>query len=52
MVVQPPVLKDAYLEVPESGLGIELNDTALARLRLREGVTEPPIGWDGSVQDW
>jgi len=26
--------------------------TALARLRLREVVTEPPIGRDGSVQDW
>ena len=34
------------------GLGIELNDTALARLRLREIVTEPPIERDGSVQDW
>jgi hypothetical protein len=33
-------------------LGIELNDAALARLRLREVVTEPPIGRDGSVQDW
>ena len=53
MVVQPLVLKDGYLEVPDApGLGIELNDTALARLRLREVVTEPPIGRDGSVQDW
>jgi hypothetical protein len=24
----------------------------LARLKLREVVTEPPIGRDGSVQDW
>jgi hypothetical protein len=32
-------------EVPDApGLGIELNDTALARLRLREVVTGPPIG--------
>src|SRR5215468_2989194 len=53
MVVQPLVLKDGYLEVPDApGLGIELNDAALARLRLREVVTEPPIGRDGSVQDW
>jgi galactonate dehydratase len=53
MVVQPLVLEDGYLEVPDApGLGIELNDTALARLRLREVVTEPPIGRDGSVQDW
>ena len=53
MVVQPLVLKDGYLEVPDApGLGIELNDKALARLRLREVVTEPPIGRDGSVQDW
>jgi hypothetical protein len=53
MVVQPLVLKDGYLEVPDApGLGIELNDTALARLTLREVVTEPPIGRDGSVQDW
>ena len=53
MVLQPLVLKDGYLEVPDApGLGIELNDTALARLRLREVVTEPPIGRDGSVQDW
>ena len=53
MVVQPLELKDGYLEVPDApGLGIELNDTALARLKLREVVTEPPIGRDGSVQDW
>jgi len=53
MVVQPLVLKDGYLEVPDApGLGIELNDSALARLKLREVVTEPPIGRDGSVQDW
>jgi hypothetical protein len=45
------VLKDGYLEVPDApGLGIELNDTALARLRLREVVTEPPIGRDGSCR--
>ena len=31
MVVQPLVLKDGYLEVPDApGLGIELNDSALA----------------------
>ena len=43
MVVQPLVLKESYLEVPDAlGLGIELNDTALSRLRLREVVTEPP----------
>jgi galactonate dehydratase len=34
------------------GVGIESNDTALARLTLREVVTEPPIGRDGSVLDW
>ena len=33
-------------------IGIELNDTSLARLGLREVVTGPPIGRDGSVQDW
>jgi galactonate dehydratase len=53
MVLQPLVLKDGYLEVPDApGLGIELNDTALARLKLREVATEPPTGRDGSVQDW
>src|SRR5438874_2238154 len=36
MVVQPLVLKEGYLEVPDApGLGIELNDKALARLTLR-----------------
>jgi len=46
-VVQPLVLKDGYVEVPDApGLGIELNDTAPG------AVTEPPIGRDGSVQDW
>ena len=33
-------------------LGIEQNDEALTRLKLREVVAEPPIGRDGSVQDW
>jgi galactonate dehydratase len=52
MAVQPLALKDGYLEVPDApGLGVELNDTALARLTLREVVTEP-ADRDGSVQDW
>ena len=37
---------------PTDALRIELNDAALARLSLREVVTAPPIGRDGSVQDW
>src|SRR5690349_251694 len=38
-VVQPLVLKDGYLEVPDApGLGIKLNDKALARLELGEVV--------------
>ena len=53
MVKKPLVLKDGYLEVPDApGLGIELDDEALARLKLREVVPVSPMGRDGSVQDW
>jgi len=53
LVVQPLVLKDGHLLVPESpGIGIELNEQALARLKANPMVPSVPIGIDGSVQDY
>ncbi len=51
LLVTPLELKDGYLTVPEGpGLGIELNEAALARPESPK-VLDTPIGFDGSVQD-
>jgi galactonate dehydratase len=48
----PLKLENGYLIVPEApGLGIELNETALARYPFREKILDTPLGFDGSVQD-
>lgn len=53
LVKQPLRLEAGYLVVPETvGLGIELNDEALARLAPRIKVPSTPIDLDGSVRDW
>jgi galactonate dehydratase len=53
MVKQPLRLENGYLIVPETpGLGIELNDSEIARLPALDVKPYAPIGLDGSVQDW
>lgn len=52
LLVEPLELIDGYLTVPEGpGLGIELNEDALARIGEDPKVLDTPIGFDGSVQD-
>ena len=52
LLVEPLELIDGYLTVPEGpGLGIELNEDALASIGEDPKVLDTPIGFDGSVQD-
>lgn len=52
LLVEPLKLESGYLIVPEGpGLGIELNEDALARYAAEPKVLDTPIGFDGSVQD-
>ena len=52
LLQQPLRLEDGYLIVPEGpGLGIALNDAAIAKYPPVDKVLETPIGYDGSVQD-
>ena len=52
LLVEPLELKDGYLTVPEGpGLGVELNEDALATIGEDAKVLDTPIGFDGSVQD-
>ena len=52
LLVEPIKLKDGYLIVPEGpGLGIELNEEAIAKYPFKEKVLETPLGIDGSVAD-
>ena len=52
MLVEPIKLKDGYLIVPEGpGLGIELNEEAIAKYPFRDIILETPLGIDGSVAD-
>ena len=52
LLVEPLELIDGYLTVPEGpGLGIELNEHALATIPEEPKVLDTPIGFDGSVQD-
>ena len=52
LLVEPIKLKDGYLIVPEGpGLGIELNEEAIAKYPFKDKVLETPLGIDGSVAD-
>ena len=52
LLINPLKLENGYLIVPEGpGLGIELNETALAQHPFREKILDTPLGFDGSVQD-
>jgi galactonate dehydratase len=52
LLLNPLKLEGGYLIVPEGpGLGIELNETALAQHPFREKILDTPLGFDGSVQD-
>ncbi|MEC4670056.1 MAG: galactonate dehydratase [Nitrospirales bacterium] len=52
LLVEPIKLKDGYLIVPEApGLGIELNEAAIAKYPFKDKVLETPLGIDGSVAD-
>lgn len=52
LLVEPLELIDGYLTVPEGpGLGVELNEEALANIGEEPKVLNTPIGFDGSVQD-
>lgn len=48
--VDPLRLEDGHLVVPEGpGLGIELNESAIAKYPFNDKVLETPIARDGSV---
>ena len=52
LLVEPLELIDGYLTVPDGpGLGIELNEDALATIAEEPKILDTPIGFDGSVQD-
>ena len=52
LLVEPIKLKNGYLIVPEGpGLGIELNEEAIAKYPFKDKVLETPLGIDGSVAD-
>ena len=52
LLEEPLELKDGYLIVPEGpGLGIELNEEAIAKYPFKDKVLETPLGSDGSVAD-
>jgi galactonate dehydratase len=52
LVREPLRLEDGYLLVPEApGIGIELDEAALARLPFRRRALETPLHEDGSVAD-
>src|SRR5262245_34046368 len=52
LLQQPLRLEDGYLIVPEGpGLGIALNDAAIAKYPPVDKVLDTPLGYDGSVQD-
>jgi hypothetical protein len=45
-------LENGYLVVPEGpGLGIALNEAAIAKYPPVDKVLDTPLGYDGSVQD-
>jgi len=49
----PLVLAEGHLLVPDApGLGIELDEAALARHPVQDTTLAPPLGRDGSVRDW
>ena len=53
LLTEPLVLEDGYLLVPDGpGLGIELDDAALARHPVQDKVLATPLGYDGSVRDF
>ena len=53
LLAQPLVLEEGHLLVPEApGLGIELDEAALARYPLQDKTLATPLGHDGSVRDW
>ncbi len=52
LLANPLTLKDGHLVVPDGpGLGVELNEAALARYPFKDKVLETPIARDGSVAD-
>jgi galactonate dehydratase len=52
LLVTPLKLEEGYLIVPDGpGLGIELNEAALAAHPFKEKILDTPLGFDGSVQD-
>ena len=52
LLVEPLRLEDGYLVVPEGpGLGIELNESAIAKYPFNDKILETPIARDGSVAD-
>jgi galactonate dehydratase len=52
LLQQPLRLENGYLVVPEGpGLGIALNEAAIAKYPPVDKVLDTPLGYDGSVQD-
>ena len=49
----PLVLEEGHLLVPDRpGLGVELDEGALARYPVQDKTPTTPLGHDGSVRDW
>ena len=52
LLVKPLRLDKGYLVVPEGpGLGVELNEAAIAKYPFKDKILETPIARDGSVAD-
>ncbi len=52
LLVEPLELVDGYLVVPDGpGLGVELNEAAIAKYPFKDKIIETPIAQDGSVAD-
>lgn len=52
LLLNPLKLEDGYLVVPDGpGLGVTLNEEAIARYPFQEKVLDTPIAFDGSVAD-
>ena len=47
------MLEEGHLLVPDRpGLGVELDEGALARYPVQDKTPTTPLGHDGSVRDW
>ena len=53
MLVEPLVLKDGYVDLPQApGIGIKFDESIAERYPFRGRDTSHPVLADGSVGDW